>query len=81
MGPPTILRHFTTTTAIWGFQRPTPKEISQPFYISKDIIQAIAGAPDADTRKRQLEYMNEPLGHKRRRNANRNARFRGEYVE
>ena len=80
-GPPAILRHFTTVTAIWGFQRPTPKEISQPFYISKDIIQAIAGAPDANTRKRQLGYMNEPLAHKRRRNANRVVRFRGEYEE
>ena len=78
-GPPSILHHFTTTIKAWGFQKPTPQEISQPFYVTKNIVEAILGEPDQQVQKRHIEFLQEPLGYKRRRNEPRAARYQEEY--
>ena len=80
-GPPSILQHFTTTIADWGFMKPPPEEISRPFRVTRNIIEAIAGEPDEQKRRRHAELITEPLGRKRRRNEDRGARFRGAYIE
>lgn len=80
-GPPSILRNLTTTVKEWGFQKPTPKEISQPFYVSKSVMEAIGGQEDPEIRNRQIGFITEPLGYARRRNATRGARFDGDYRE
>ena len=80
-GPPSILHHFTTVTKEWGFRKPTPQEISQPFYVTRSIMEAIGGEHDEQTRKRQIAYLKEPLGYKRRRNESRTARYQGDYEE
>jgi hypothetical protein len=76
-GPPSILHHFTTTVEQWGFQKPPPQEISQPFYITKNIVEAIAGEPDEHVRKRQMDLLKEPLTITRRSNKRRRVRDQG----
>ena len=80
-GPPSIYQNFSTTIKKWGFQQPTPQEITQPFYVSKDVMDAVEHEPDEKTRKRHYELMAEPLGHQQRKNEPRAARFRGGYEE
>lgn len=80
-GPPSILRNLTTTVKEWGFQKPTPHEISQPFYVSRSVMEAIGGEPDPEKRKRKIGFITEPLGFVRRRNAARGARYDGDYRE
>ena len=78
-GPPSILHNFMTTIKEWGFQKPTPAEITRPFAVTKSIMEAIEGEPDEQKRKQHLELLNEPLGQKRRRNSTRESRYEGNY--
>jgi hypothetical protein len=79
--PPSILRNLTSTVKDWGFQKPTPAEISQPFYVSRSVMEAIGGQEDPVIRNRQIGFITELLGYARRRNAIRGARFDGDYRE
>jgi len=79
-GPPSILHNFSNTIKAWGFQKPTPQEITQPFHVTKSIMEAIEGEPDDNKRKRHMDLLQEPLGQKRRQNATRSARYDGAYV-
>ena len=80
-GPPSILHNFTNTIEEWGFHRPTPQEITRPFAVTRSIIEAIEGEEDQHKRLRHKELIAEPLGHKRRKNAERGARYGGNYNE
>jgi hypothetical protein len=77
-GPPSILHNFSTTIKEWGFQKPTPQEITRPFAVTKSIMEAIEGEPDEQKRKQHMALLAEPLGHKRRK-SNREGRFGGNY--
>ena len=80
-GPPSIIHNFTTTIKQWGFQKPTPAEITQPFAVTKSIMEAIEGETDEKKRKQHLAILEEPLDQKRRKNNPRSARYEGNYVE
>jgi len=79
-GPASIMQGFSRTIKEWGFQKPTPAEITQPFHVTKIILEAINGEPDTDKKKRQRELIDEPIGQKRRQNTTRGARYGGTYV-
>jgi hypothetical protein len=78
-GPPAILHNFSNTIKEWGFQKPTPEEITQSFHVTKSIMEVIDGEPDENKRKRHLELLDEPLSQKCRQNATRVARYEGAY--
>ena len=77
-GPPSILHNFITTIKEWGFQKPTPQEITQSFAVTKSIMEAIEGEPDEHKRKQHMALMEEPLELKRRKSS-REGRYGGSY--
>ena len=80
-GPPSILHNFTNTIEDWGFHKPTPQDVTRPFAVTKSIMEAIEGETDAHKKARYTSLISEPLGHKRRKNVERGARYGGNYNE